>query len=111
MKTVLNSIFVRKDGLRSRIQKDFARCFDCKEEKEISMNTQTSSHAAMQKNVGRHVLVIGGSIGGLLSPRVLSDFFVQVTIVDPDIFPITPDPRKGGPQTHNAHALLPPGPA
>ncbi len=73
------------------------------------MNTQTSSHAAMQKNVGRHALVIGGSIGGLLAARALSDYFEQVTIVDRDIFPMTPDHRKGVPQSHHAHALLPSG--
>jgi 2-polyprenyl-6-methoxyphenol hydroxylase-like FAD-dependent oxidoreductase len=73
------------------------------------MNKQTPSSASVQKNVGRHALVIGGSIAGLLAARVLSDYFEQVTIVDRDIFPMTPEHRKGVPQSHHAHALLPAG--
>lgn len=73
------------------------------------MNTQTPSSTIALKNVGRHALVIGGSMGGLLAARVLSDYFEQVTIVDRDIFPTTPDHRKGVPQSHHAHALLPVG--
>lgn len=68
------------------------------------MNTQPGTTAP--KNVGSHALVIGGSMGGLLAARVLSDYFEQVTIVDRDIFPTTPDHRKGVPQSHHAHALL-----
>ncbi len=68
------------------------------------MNTQTST--TEQKHVGRHALVIGGSMGGLLAARVLSDYFEQVTIVDRDIFPTSPDHRKGVPQSYHAHALL-----
>ncbi len=70
------------------------------------MNKQTPSNATVQKNVGRHALVIGGSMSGLLAARVLSDYFEQVTIVDRDLFPTVPDHRKGVPQSHHAHALL-----
>ena len=70
------------------------------------MNMQTSSSSTTQKHVGRHALVIGGSMSGLLAARVLSDYFEQVTIVDRDIFPTTPDHRKASPQSHHAHALL-----
>src|SRR5438105_697443 len=45
-------------------------------------------------------------MSGLLAARVLSDYYEQVTIVDRDIFPTTPDHRKGVPQSHHAHALL-----
>ncbi len=67
------------------------------------------SSVAAQKNAGRHALVIGGSMAGLLAARVLSDYFGQVTIVDRDIFPDVPDHRKGVPQSQHAHALLPKG--
>ncbi len=67
------------------------------------MNT---SSTLAPKHVGRHALVIGGSMGGLLAARVLSDYFEQVTIVDRDIFPTTPEHRKGVPQSYHAHALL-----
>ena len=67
---------------------------------------RTSLSANEQKQGGRHALVIGGSIGGLLAARVLSDYFERVTIVDRDTFPTTPDHRKGVPQSYHAHALL-----
>lgn len=68
------------------------------------MNTQTHMKATQQ-----HALVIGGSMAGLLAARVLADHYTQVTIVDRDIFPEQPEHRKGVPQSHHAHALLPRG--
>ena len=53
-----------------------------------------------------HALVLGGSIGGLLTARVLSDFFDQVTILDRDVFPSTPENRRGVPQGRHTHGLL-----
>src|SRR5579883_1317407 len=70
------------------------------------MNTGTSASPIVKKNGGGHALVIGGSMGGLLAARVLSDYFEQVTIVDRDVFPTTPAHRKGVPQSQHAHALL-----
>ncbi len=67
--------------------------------KETMMNTQ--------KNIGSNALVIGGSLAGLFTARVLADFFDTVTILDHDIFPETPDHRKGVPQSYHAHGLLP----
>ncbi|HET8843741.1 MAG TPA: hypothetical protein VFN35_19920 [Ktedonobacteraceae bacterium] len=64
---------------------------------------------ASEQKVGHHALVIGGSIAGLLAARVLADYFDQVTILDRDTFPETPDHRKGIPQSHHAHVLLPKG--
>jgi 2-polyprenyl-6-methoxyphenol hydroxylase-like FAD-dependent oxidoreductase len=60
----------------------------------------------MQKKTGLHALVIGGSLAGLFAARVLVDFFDTVTILDRDVFPFTPDHRKGIPQSHHAHGLL-----
>ncbi len=60
-----------------------------------------------QKKVGSHALVIGGSLAGLFAARVLADSFDNVTILDRDIFPATPDHRKGVPQSYHAHGLLP----
>ncbi|MFB2977395.1 NAD(P)/FAD-dependent oxidoreductase [Microseira sp. BLCC-F43] len=53
-----------------------------------------------------HALVIGGSIGGLLAGRVLANHFQQVTIIERDIYPDAPVPRKGVPQSQHLHALL-----
>ncbi|MGA7900850.1 MAG: hypothetical protein WCA39_18545 [Nitrososphaeraceae archaeon] len=59
------------------------------------------------KSADRHALIIGGSLAGLFAARVLADFFDTVTILDRDIFPLTPDHRKGVPQSYHAHGLLP----
>jgi 2-polyprenyl-6-methoxyphenol hydroxylase-like FAD-dependent oxidoreductase len=50
--------------------------------------------------------VIGGSITGLLTARVLSDHFAQVTILERDPVHNVPESRKGQPQTRHLHALL-----
>jgi 2-polyprenyl-6-methoxyphenol hydroxylase-like FAD-dependent oxidoreductase len=54
----------------------------------------------------RHAIVIGGSIAGLLTARVLSEQFAQITIVERDMLPDGYAHRKGTPQAHHAHALL-----
>ena len=53
-----------------------------------------------------HALVIGGSIGGLLTARVLSDHFTRVTILERDAVSPQPESRKGQPQTRHLHGLL-----
>lgn len=58
---------------------------------------------------GRHALVIGGSMAGLLAARVLSEHYGDVTVLDRDVFPEAPDHRAGVPQSHHAHGLLPRG--
>jgi 2-polyprenyl-6-methoxyphenol hydroxylase-like FAD-dependent oxidoreductase len=68
-----------------------------------------NSYEAMMdtQKIGRNALVIGGSLAGLFAARVLADFYDKVTILDRDVFPVTPDHRKGVPQSYHAHALLP----
>ncbi|HVU13923.1 MAG TPA: FAD-dependent monooxygenase [Phototrophicaceae bacterium] len=53
-----------------------------------------------------HAVVIGGSITGLWTARVLADHFEQVTVVDRDHFPATPEARRGVPQGKQLHVLL-----
>jgi 2-polyprenyl-6-methoxyphenol hydroxylase-like FAD-dependent oxidoreductase len=55
---------------------------------------------------GRHAVVIGGSIAGLLAGRVLADAFERVTIIERDRFPETSGARKGVPQARHVHVLL-----
>jgi 2-polyprenyl-6-methoxyphenol hydroxylase-like FAD-dependent oxidoreductase len=55
---------------------------------------------------GKHAVVIGCSIGGLLAARVLSDHFEQVTILDRDVLPNSDQPRKGAPQAFHNHVML-----
>jgi len=58
---------------------------------------------------GRHAVVIGSGISGLLAARVLLGHFERVTIVDRDRFPQRPDHRGGVPQSWHVHGLLPRG--
>jgi 2-polyprenyl-6-methoxyphenol hydroxylase-like FAD-dependent oxidoreductase len=54
----------------------------------------------------KHVVVIGGSLGGLLTARVLSSYFDRVTILERDAVANQPEPRKGQPQARHLHGLL-----
>jgi 2-polyprenyl-6-methoxyphenol hydroxylase-like FAD-dependent oxidoreductase len=54
----------------------------------------------------QHAIVIGGSIGGMLAARVLSDHFARVTIVERDALPNDPTSRRGAPQARHLHVLL-----
>ena len=58
------------------------------------------------KRIGEHAVVIGASMGGLLAARALADFYVQVTVLERDAFPVADIPRKGVPQGKHAHGLL-----
>lgn len=51
-------------------------------------------------------VVIGGSISGLLSARILAEHFEQVLVLERDITPSEPVPRKGVPQSFHGHVLL-----
>ncbi len=53
--------------------------------------------------------VIGSGIAGLLTARVLSDFFGEVILFEKDAVPTTPGFRRGIPQGHHFHALIPGG--
>lgn len=59
-----------------------------------------------ESSIGKHAIVIGASIGGLLAARVLADRFERVTILERDAFPQTPQPRRGVPQGQHPHGLL-----
>jgi 2-polyprenyl-6-methoxyphenol hydroxylase-like FAD-dependent oxidoreductase len=54
----------------------------------------------------RHAVVIGASIAGLCSARVLSDFFSRVTVFERDELPSTPANRTAVPQGHHLHLLM-----
>jgi 2-polyprenyl-6-methoxyphenol hydroxylase-like FAD-dependent oxidoreductase len=53
-----------------------------------------------------HAVVLGGGIAGLLSARVLADFYDEVTVVERDELPATAAQRRGVPQGRHVHALL-----
>jgi 2-polyprenyl-6-methoxyphenol hydroxylase-like FAD-dependent oxidoreductase len=52
-----------------------------------------------------HAVVIGGSMAGILTARVLSDHFAQVTVIERDRLPDGPDVRKGVPQARHLHSF------
>ncbi|SDT66269.1 NAD(P)/FAD-dependent oxidoreductase [Actinoplanes derwentensis] len=58
-----------------------------------------------------HAVVVGGSVGGLLAARALSDRFERVTVLDRDRFPEVAAARRGVPQSRQAHVLLAKGAA
>jgi 2-polyprenyl-6-methoxyphenol hydroxylase-like FAD-dependent oxidoreductase len=51
-------------------------------------------------------IVMGGGVAGLVTARVLSDFFREVVLVERDPPPDGPHPRPGVPQAHHIHTLL-----
>jgi len=55
--------------------------------------------------VGEHAVVVGASVSGLLTARVLTDGFDRVTVVEHDALPDEPTPRDGAPQTRQPHLL------
>ena len=57
------------------------------------------------RNVGRHAVVIGASMAGLLAARVLSEHFEQVTIIERDRITSDTEVRKGVPQAQHVHVL------
>ena len=56
--------------------------------------------------LGKHAVVLGASISGLLAARVLADYFESVTVVERDALGDTPDNRRGVPQGRHLHGLL-----
>jgi 2-polyprenyl-6-methoxyphenol hydroxylase-like FAD-dependent oxidoreductase len=55
---------------------------------------------------GDRVVVVGASIAGLFTARVLADAFAEVTVIDRDQLPAEPEARRGVPQDRHPHALL-----
>jgi 2-polyprenyl-6-methoxyphenol hydroxylase-like FAD-dependent oxidoreductase len=53
-----------------------------------------------------HAIVLGASMAGLLTARVLSEYVDQVTIVERDPVHSHPESRRGQPQTRHLHGLL-----
>lgn len=53
--------------------------------------------------LGETAVVLGASIGGLLAARVLAEFYNSVTVVERDILPDGPMPRRGVAQADLPH--------
>ena len=59
-----------------------------------------------QQTERRHAIVIGGSIAGLVTARVLLNHFERVTIIERDHYPEEPVFRAGIPQARQVHTML-----
>jgi flavin-dependent dehydrogenase len=57
-------------------------------------------------NQSKHAIVIGGSIAGMITARVLAEQFDHVTIIERDALSMSNDFRKGVPQGKHPHILL-----
>ena len=55
---------------------------------------------------GTSAAILGASMAGLITARILSDHFDRVTIVERDQLPSDSANRKGVPQGRHAHGLL-----
>jgi len=60
----------------------------------------------MSNHTDKKAIVIGASMAGLLTARVLADHFEQVTLLERDEFPPPGANRKGVPQGKHTHVLL-----
>jgi 2-polyprenyl-6-methoxyphenol hydroxylase-like FAD-dependent oxidoreductase len=60
----------------------------------------------MNYRPGQQAIVVGGSIAGLITARVLSDFFEQVLVIERDEIADRPVIHKSVPQGNHLHALL-----
>jgi len=54
----------------------------------------------------QHVIVIGGSIAGLLTASALTQHFAKVTLIERDSLPRSADERAGTPQSKHPHNVL-----
>jgi len=53
-----------------------------------------------------HAIVLGASMSGLMTARVLRDHYTHVTLLDRDQLPEGVEARRGVPQGNHAHGLL-----
>ena len=55
---------------------------------------------------GREVIVIGGSLAGLFAAAASASAGAHTTIIERDLLPTEPSPRRGVPQSRQPHVLL-----
>jgi 2-polyprenyl-6-methoxyphenol hydroxylase-like FAD-dependent oxidoreductase len=60
----------------------------------------------MANHLGQHAIVIGGSVAGLITARVLADYFDRVTVLERDHIEEHPAIRQSIPQGNHVHVLL-----
>ncbi|MFC5171010.1 tryptophan 2,3-dioxygenase family protein [Streptomyces mutomycini] len=77
---------------------------------EDSPDAQPLSSSSARPSSARpslgHVVVVGGSVAGLLTAHVLADHARRVTVLERDHYEQSPGPRAGVPQSRHTHVLL-----
>lgn len=63
----------------------------------------------MTRRIGNHAVVLGASMAGLLTARVLAHAYSRVTVFDRDTMPELGTHRRGVPQDRHLHVLHPSG--
>jgi 2-polyprenyl-6-methoxyphenol hydroxylase-like FAD-dependent oxidoreductase len=74
--------------------------------RELQKRHEQAQPDALQAAAHRQAVVVGGSIGGMVAARVLSDHFDRVVIVERDHFPVGDENRPGVPHARHLHLLL-----
>ncbi|MBB6647324.1 FAD-dependent oxidoreductase [Halobellus ruber] len=74
----------------------------------MTLSSASAYEAAAVPDSGDHAIVVGGSMAGLLTARVLIDGYDRVTLLERD--PMTDEPvaRRGIPQSQHVHVMLEP---
>lgn len=57
----------------------------------------------------KKAVVIGAGIAGLITARMLTDYYEEVYVIERDEFPSEPDNRQGVPQSFHPHRVQPRG--
>lgn len=72
------------------------------------MNQKTEAHLSLSQSEKRYgkAIVMGASIAGLWTARVLSDHFEEVLVLERDQLPEGAEFRPGAPQVRQFHTLL-----
>lgn len=65
---------------------------------------QTVRNASAPSN--GHAVVIGAGIAGLVAAQAVAGAFARITVIDRDVLPAEPGPRRGVPQSRQVHGLL-----
>ena len=60
----------------------------------------------MAHHLGQHAVVIGGSLAGLMTARILIDYFDAVTVLERDAIDAQPGMHHSIPQGNHLHGLL-----
>jgi 2-polyprenyl-6-methoxyphenol hydroxylase-like FAD-dependent oxidoreductase len=84
----------------------------CPDESRFALQAVGLSDAGrfrMTSHLGEHAVVIGGSIAGLMSARVLADYFDSVTVLERDQIDSAPAVHKSIPQGNHVHGIWPSG--